>query len=99
MHSGVQSLKVLFKLLTVVLPRDASDPRCSVLLRSQVRLTQPIDAHVVQQRREPSLLIRLCSFAYTFDIYGISRFSRKKVPHMCRVCDRAGPFRDLRLRL
>jgi hypothetical protein len=33
------------------------------------------------------------------DIYGISRFSRKKVPPMCRVCDRAGPFRDLRYRL
>src|ERR1019366_4523244 len=55
-----------FKLLAVVLPRDAIDSRCSVLLRSQVRLTQPIDAHVMQQRREPSLLIRLCSFAYTF---------------------------------
>jgi hypothetical protein len=47
MHSGVQIPKVLFESLTVALPCDMIDSRCGVLLRSQVRLTQPIHAHMM----------------------------------------------------
>src|SRR5665213_1035308 len=67
MHPGMQVPKILFEPLTVVLPRDMIDSRCRILLRSQVRLTQPIHAHMVQERRKPFPLICLCSFAYTFE--------------------------------
>src|SRR5689334_9068915 len=62
----MERLEVVLQLLAIVLPRKAIDFRCGVLLRSKIRLAQPINVHMVQQRREPFPLVCLCSFAYTF---------------------------------
>ena len=57
--------EVALQLLSVALPRCPVDSRCRVPLEAKVRLAQGLDVvNVVQERREPSSLVRLRCLPY-----------------------------------
>ena len=63
-NPGVEVPKVLFEVLPVVLPRHPVHSRGSARTDRPVRRLQAVDAHVVQKRGEPRVLVPPCCLAH-----------------------------------
>ncbi len=68
MNPGVQIPKVRFEVLPVIHPPDAVHPRRGLGPKRPIRRPQTIDVNVMQERREPRLLVRSCHSAHAIKL-------------------------------
>src|SRR5829696_7650945 len=64
MNSGVQIPKVLFEILPVVVPRHAVGARSGLRVQRPIGRPQAVEVDVVQERREPHILVLPCDSAH-----------------------------------
>src|SRR5919106_2093102 len=70
LYASMQIREVGLEVRLVLVPGDAVDARCGFALQLVKRKAQQVDVHMVQERRQPDLLIPPCGATYAVHCLG-----------------------------